>query len=106
MIRATLLPRWLRGEIADLWLVILGRPVWEPGLNERLGGEKREGQMGCRVVGSLGVYPTASVIQVGIPPFESLVFGVRPLLYHSSGHFPEPWVDAFFLTLVKGGVHT
>ena len=54
---------------------------------------QREATLYIRVVGSLGVYPTTSVIQVGIPSlYEGLVFGAGPfLLYHRSGfHFPQP----------------
>ena len=45
-----------------------------------------------RVVGSLGVYPPPSVIQVGLPSFCGwLVFGRPFLLYHRGGfHFPSP----------------
>ena len=44
-----------------------------------------------RVVGSLGVSPTTSVILLGIPLMKKIVFGVRPfLLYHSGQWIPFP----------------
>ena len=44
-----------------------------------------------RVLGSLGVSPTTSVIQVGIPlSMNTIVFGKPFPLYHRSGHSPQP----------------
>ena len=45
--------------------------------------------------GSLGVYPTTSVILVGTsPPCGGLDFGKPFLLHNRSGHFPRPCFKA------------
>ena len=70
----------------------VGNQRVQPGVQRDLQAVQKD-SLKSRVVGSLGVSPTTSVILLGIPLYmNNIVFGVRPfLLYHRSGfHSPQP----------------
>ena len=51
-------------------------------------------------VGSLGVSPTTAVILLGTSlSMKQIVFGKHFLLYHRSGHSPQPWIRRIMSSL-------